>query len=48
MRYEVKLILTTDSILEPEQIVGEAFDDYKENYKIQNLSVFVTEIKPVK
>ena len=47
-KHEIKMVMTTDSILAPEQIIGEAFDDYIENHKIQNLSIFIAKIKEVK
>jgi len=46
-KYEIKMTLKTNSILEPRQIIGEALEDYKKNYGITELEEFIIEAKVV-
>jgi len=45
--YDIHLTLKTNSMLEPRQIIGEALEDYKENYGISKLDEFIISAKEV-
>lgn len=47
MGYEIKMTMGTSSLLAPDQIIGEAFDDYKKNHKIDKLSIHLLKIKEI-
>ena len=44
--YEITLILKTESEISAEQIIGEAMDDYRKNYKA-DVTEFIKKVKEI-
>ena len=41
-KYDIHMTLTTSSVIDPQQIIGEALENYKEAMKIDELGELIT------
>lgn len=46
-KFDVHMTVDTSCILEVKQIIGEAFEDYKDNYGIEKLDEFIISAKEI-